>query len=117
MFTNAIQEQYGSRKEWGSTRERSTFGDWRTYLAGGGFGPKTRLISVDQIGLRVGKALSRLICRVGYNHGRPIALMEDNILQLARGLLKHPLSKLSDSRFVVSVELIACRRKSTMRLA
>ena len=58
----------------------------------------------------------KLIRRVAYNHSRPLAFVEDNILQLARGLLKHPLSKLSDSRFVVSVELMACRRESWPRI-
>jgi len=66
--------------------------------------------------LRVSLFSIRLTRRVAYNHSRPLAFVMDNILQLARGLLKHPLAKLSDSRFVVSVELMACRRESRLRL-
>lgn len=51
--------------------------------------------------------------RVSYNHARPVIFEHDNVMQLARGFLKHPLTTLDDSRFVVSVEYLACRRESS----
>lgn len=77
-----------------------------------------RILTIQLTKLSYEYVSSRLLTdpiRVAYNHGRPVAFLGENIMQLGRGLLKHPLSLLSDSRLVVSVELQACRCELSVR--
>jgi hypothetical protein len=62
------------------------------------------------IGARVWIALHKLTFEMAYNHGRPLQMTDDHdTMALARKLLSHPLSRISDSRLVASSELLALR--------
>lgn len=62
------------------------------------------------VGARVWIALHKLTYEMAYNHGRPLQMTDDgDTMALARRLLEHPLSRISDSRLVASSELLALR--------